>query len=74
MGKETVRRIIYETCDILWQVLGPLYVSEPNLEDNKIIADDFLNYWNLPNCVGAIDGKHIAIRGVNILIIQNFSA
>lgn len=62
MGKETVRTIVYETCEIIWQVLGPLYVSEPNLEDMKQIADEFQDSWNLPNCVGAIDGKHIAIQ------------
>lgn len=62
VGKETVRIVVYETCDALWNTLGGLYVTEPNTTDANSIANDFYNLWNFPNCVGAIDGKHIAIQ------------
>lgn len=26
------------------------------------VADDFKNKWNYPCCIGALDGKHIALR------------
>lgn len=62
IGRSTARKIVLETCDVIWEVLFPLYVSKPNFEDYKIIAKDFSNIWDLPNCVGAIDGKHISIH------------
>lgn len=38
------------------------YVCPPNETQWKHIIEGFLEKWNLPNCVGAIDGKHIAIQ------------
>lgn len=40
-------------------------VSElPNLNepDWLEISNDFNAKWNFPNCLGAVDGKHIAIK------------
>lgn len=34
----------------------------PTKEDYEMMASDFYKKWNFPNCVGAIDGKHIRIK------------
>ena len=62
LGKSTIRKIVLETCEVLWRLLSPIYVSEPTESQYKDIAKDFKEMWNMPNCVGAIDGKHIAIK------------
>ena len=63
MGRSTVCGIVRETCDAIWKALQPLYVSAPSSElDWKRISEQFYSIWNFPNCVGAIDGKHIVIQ------------
>jgi hypothetical protein len=46
----------------IWDVLSPIYVAEPDEDDYASFADDFAQKWNLWNCVGSIDGKHISIQ------------
>jgi len=41
-------------------MLQPVYKRVPsNEEEWKKIADEFLGRWNYPNCIGALDGKHV---------------
>ncbi|XP_035206311.1 uncharacterized protein LOC118181308 [Stegodyphus dumicola] len=73
VSKSSVSHIIRETCDVIWQVLQPLVMAIPASSDEwAVIAEGFEYKWNFPNCVGAIDGKHIRIQappsaGINIL-------
>ncbi|XP_055910546.1 putative nuclease HARBI1 [Eupeodes corollae] len=62
MGASTVRKIIVETCMVFWDVLSPIYMPELNQSDWKKISKEFGERWNMPNCVGSIDGKHIEIK------------
>lgn len=62
MGRSTVNSIVAETCNVLWSELGCIYLSVPNEHEWKRIAKDFEGIWSFPNCVGAIDGKHINIK------------
>lgn len=65
IGKSTVCMITRETCEALWIVLQPRYLPIPS-EDNWIrIADEYRCRWQLPNCLGAIDGKHVKIKSPN---------
>lgn len=63
IGKSSISKIINETCSAIWNCLKDQYVCPPkNAEAWKNIAKDFFEIWNLPHCVGAIDGKHIRIK------------
>ena len=63
VGRQTVSSIIKETCRAIWQVLNEKYLRAPNLPDDwENIAEEFMQLWNFPHCIGAIDGKHIAIE------------
>ena len=48
IAKPTTCSIINETCI--------------TSDDWKRITKDFENIWNLPHCIGAIDGKHVSIK------------
>ena len=63
LGKATVNKIVYETCDAIWDCLYNDYVKFPSTEKEwKSIANDFDLFWNHPHCIGATDSKHIAIK------------
>lgn len=61
MSTSIVGRIIYETCKVLWDYLSEIYISPPNCEEWKLIAEHYERKWGLPHCLGAIDGKHVNI-------------
>uniref|UniRef100_A0A0K8VK72 DDE Tnp4 domain-containing protein n=1 Tax=Bactrocera latifrons TaxID=174628 RepID=A0A0K8VK72_BACLA len=62
LGVSTVRKIIYETCDTIWEELHDAYLSTPNSHELRDIANKFCVNTGMPNCLGAIDGKHIRIK------------
>lgn len=62
IGESTASSVIKHTCMVLNKVLSPLYLAPPTSEKWKEIAANFLQDWNIPNCVGSFDGKHINIQ------------
>lgn len=61
VGKSTIRVIIKETLLVLWTKLQPLEMPIPTKEIWLNTAEGFYNTANFPNCLGAVDGKHIRI-------------
>ena len=63
----TVSRIIRETTNVIWDVLCEKgYLSTPSTQEKWVeIAQEFYQLWNFPNCLGAIDGKHVTIQAPN---------
>ncbi len=62
IGLTIVSNIIHETCGVLVSVLQPIYLPSPTKRSMKNVADGFWQRWNMPNCIGAVDGKHIMIQ------------
>lgn len=51
-----------DTCDKLWKCLKSGYMPEKNETTWLRIAAKFAKKTNFPNCLGAVDGKHIKIK------------
>lgn len=62
IGSSTIHAIIPEVCQIICRILGPRFLSFPTEDEFLMIANDFLELLHIPNCVGALDGRHCAIR------------
>ena len=53
---------MHDVCCAIWDVLSPIHIPSPTEEQWKYIADDFYTKWKVPNCLGAVDGKHVNIQ------------
>ena len=51
-----------QTCQALWDVLVGEFLRQPTRQEWLKIADRYERKWNFPNCVGAMDGKHVIIK------------
>ena len=63
LGRTTVSKIVREIGEAIWKVLSSIYLCSPSTKQEwEQISNDFEEIWDLPHCIGAIDGKHIAIE------------
>lgn len=61
LGVQTVSNCFKETCIAIEKQMLPVYLPKPTEGMWKDIAVSFENRWQFPNCIGALDGKHICI-------------
>ncbi|KYN50462.1 Putative nuclease HARBI1 [Trachymyrmex cornetzi] len=62
IGQSTVSKIIREVFQALIAALKDEFLRFPSNElEWKVIAQEFENKWNFPNCIGGIDGEHVRI-------------
>lgn len=62
LGLSTVYQIIIEVCYAIIEIVMPEVMPVPTEQKWKEIASEFWTCWNFPNCLGAIDGKHVTIQ------------
>ncbi|XP_062607230.1 uncharacterized protein LOC134269020 [Saccostrea cucullata] len=59
----TASTIIPETCIAIYNALKENYLKIPQTQQEWMaIANSFDEQWDFPNCIGAIDGKHVLIK------------
>ena len=62
VAQPTIQKILAETVRAIFRALKTEYIGSPSEEKWKKNADLFEQKWNFPNCIGAIDGKHVQIQ------------
>ncbi|KAK3920528.1 Protein ALP1-like [Frankliniella fusca] len=60
--KSTVHKVVNETCKAIWDALQPIVLKSPSKENWKKISERYQERWQFPNCLGAIDGRHMKIQ------------
>lgn len=61
VSEKTISNIVFKVGVVIWTVLKPL-VFEPLTTDMWLrVASEFEEMWNVPHCLGALDGTHIKI-------------
>lgn len=63
LGVTTISKLVPEVCKAIWDTFLPMFMKMPETpEEWAAVAEDFETKWQFPNCVGAIDGKHIVMK------------
>ncbi|CAB3979551.1 Hypothetical predicted protein [Paramuricea clavata] len=64
MSPSVVSRVIKHTSEVIWDNLQKRkFIEAPTHRQSWLeIANEFHQKWNFPNCLGAIDGKHVVIQ------------
>ncbi|XP_018399007.1 PREDICTED: uncharacterized protein LOC108776793 [Cyphomyrmex costatus] len=62
VGTNTVSKIVAETCQSIWNGLKEIVFPECTEEIWIEKAKEYQDIWDFPNCVDAIDGKHIGLQ------------
>ncbi|XP_058628337.1 uncharacterized protein LOC131538482 [Onychostoma macrolepis] len=73
VGISTVAGIVPDVSKAIWDSLVDEFLPVPETADWQEIALGFKERWNFPNCVGAMDGKHVVIQAPHNSGSQDFN-
>ncbi|XP_044133116.1 protein ANTAGONIST OF LIKE HETEROCHROMATIN PROTEIN 1-like [Bufo gargarizans] len=62
MGTSTISGIVRATCATMWLRLRAAVLPQPTRQQWLQIAQGFQDRAQFPNCIGALDGKHIQVK------------
>ncbi|XP_045778131.1 protein ALP1-like [Maniola jurtina] len=62
ISRSYISRMVKRVLHLLRLKLVAICMPPPTKNDFQRIEREFWDKWNMPNCVGSIDGKHIRIR------------
>ena len=63
ISTRAISYIIKEVCKAIVENMRNIYLKVPSSnEEWRIIAEKVERRWQFPNCIGAIDGKHIVMQ------------
>lgn len=63
IGHNTISKILTEVSQAIWDELAREHLSTPETPEEWLeVANAFSRRWNFHHTLGALDGKHIAIR------------
>ncbi|XP_072176458.1 uncharacterized protein [Diadema setosum] len=63
LGKETIQKFVPDVARAIVDEYAAEVISLPTTNEGWLaVAGDFEARWNLPHCLGALDGKHIRIQ------------
>ena len=64
MFDETISIVVRDVCRAIVDEYLDEQMTCPTTEEKwRQIADDWLQRWDFPHTIGAIDGKHMACKG-----------
>ncbi|KAJ4935392.1 hypothetical protein JOQ06_016928 [Pogonophryne albipinna] len=73
LGCSTVTNSVHMVYAAIEKIMMERFLPRPTEDTWKEVAQCFWEKWNFPNCLGAIDGKHIVIQAPPLSGSQYFN-
>lgn len=63
ISRADISYIVKDVCAAIVKHMGPHFLKVPSCpKEGLAVASKFKQKWHYPNCIGAIDGKHIIME------------